>query len=185
MIRVGTDKRKLHSAEQLLSALVTLMDKKDFSEITVSDLQKESGVSRATFYRLFDNPQDVLDYKCRSLAVEIAEKYSRLSEDKKESFLLFTLRYWLEQHAFLEAVFKCGRGDILQNALFENYDFLRSNFHFESIIPIEMMDYLDSASMGILSSILLTWVKHGKKETAEELIEIFRGFGELMPLLLK
>ncbi len=182
MIRVGTDKRKIHSAELLLNGLIKCMETDDFTNINVSDLQKASGVSRATFYRLFDNTQDVLAYKCRMIATEIPKKYHTCSPECREIFLLFTLRYWLENHLFLEAIFMSGRADILQHALFENTDFFRSQFSLD-FISEGTLDYLASAAMGILSSILITWVRHGKKETPEQLIEVFIGFGEIAPML--
>lgn len=184
MIRVGTDKRKIHSAELLVNGLIQCMEEKDFTEINVSDLQKASGVSRATFYRLFDNIQDVLAYKCQVMAAEIPQKYTAISAEKKENFLLFTMRYWLNHHRFLEAIFVSGRADILQNALLENSDFLCTQLSFEAI-PLETKDYLASASMGILSSLLITWVRHGRKETPEQLIEIFNGFSEIAPILFR
>lgn len=183
MIRVGTDKRKIHSAELLVNGLIKCMEKKDFTEINVSDLQRASGVSRATFYRLFDNVQDILAYKCQAIALEIPKKYHDLPADRKEDFLSFTLHYWMEEHQFLEAVFKSNRADILQSALLKNSGFLYERFPLNTISE-EKMDYLAAASMGVLSSLLITWVKHGKKETSEQLIEIFRGFGEIMPVML-
>lgn len=183
MIKVGEDKRKKHSAEMLVNGLITCMETKDFTEINISDLQRASGVSRATFYRLFDDVQDVLAYQCQTMAAEIPEQYHVASVKNREGFLLFTLRYWLKQHRFLEAIFVSGRMDILQNALLENAAFLREEFPIEGIEP-DTMDYLMSASMSILSGLLLTWMKHGKKETPEQLIEIFKGFGEIAAVLL-
>lgn len=182
MIKVGADKRKKHSAELLVNGLITCMETKAFTEINISDLQRASGVSRATFYRLFDDVQDVLAYQCQTMAAEIPKQYHAVSVKNRESFLLFSLRYWLEQHRFLEAIFVSGRADILQNALLGNAAFLREEFPIEGITP-ETMDYLISASMSILSGLLLTWVKHGKKETPEQLIEIFKGFGEIAAVL--
>lgn len=183
MVRVGTDKRKIHSANLLVDGLIKCMEKKDFTEINVSDLQKASGVSRATFYRLFDNAQDILFYKCHEIAREIPQKYSEASKNNNESFLTFTLHYWMSQQQFLEAIFRSDRADILQSALLENSDFLRVQFSLDTISS-ENMDYLASVSMGILSSLLMTWIKHEKKETPEQLIEIFRGFGEIAPMML-
>ena len=182
MIRVGTDKRRIHSAELLLEGLVFCMEKKDFTQISISDLQKASGVSRATFYRLFDNVQDVLDYKCRAMAAELPARYRAAAVEQRESFLLFTLQYWMEQHRFLDAIFASGRTDILQNALLENDGLVQELF--SGIVPEgTAMEYIASASMGILSSILITWVRHEKRETPEQLVEIFQRFFQTAPAL--
>ena len=43
------------------------MRTKNFSEITITDLQKISSVSRTTFYRLFDKISDVLEFQCEKI----------------------------------------------------------------------------------------------------------------------
>lgn len=182
MIHVGTDKRRIRSAELLTDGLIHCMKQKDFTQISISDLQKASGVSRATFYRLFDNVQDILEYKCRSMASDIPARYTALPPEQRESFLLFTLRYWLAHHAFLEAIFQSSRADILQSALAENASFLKAQFPPQTFSEAQF-DYLASAAMGILSSLLVTWVAHGQKETPEQLIEVFQGFGKISGFL--
>lgn len=178
MIHVGTDKRQLRSAELLVEGLVKCMEFKEFGEISISDLHEASGVSRATFYRLFDNIQDVLSYKCKMIAAELPEQLKEGGQE--EGFLLFSLGYWMKQHKFLEAVYTSGRGDILQEALLEYSSFLKEYLPIESITRVQI-DYFLSASMGFLSNILLTWVKRGKKETAGDLLEMFYDLYKVMP----
>lgn len=182
MIHVGTDKRRLHSAQLLADALMQCMEEKDFTQITVSDLQRESGVSRATFYRLFDNVQDVLAYQCQEISDDLTVKYQKSGEDSEDSFLLFTLRYLFSHHKLLEAIFKVNRGDILQQALLRNLWFLKEQFPIKDV-PDEQFDYLFASSAGILGSILMVWVRHGQKETPEELLAIFRQISAASPLI--
>lgn len=183
MIRVKNDKRMQHSAQLLLDGLVKCMNEKHFTEISVSDLQKVSGVSRATFYRLFDNIQDVLEYQCDVLAITIQDAYIKLDPNSRENFILFSLRYWLDNSAFLDAVFSCGRMDILQNALIRHSEHLKEQFPLDDISDIQI-DYIIASSMGVLSSILNTWIKNEKKETADDLFEIFHNFSDIIPFLL-
>lgn len=183
MIKVKNDKRSHRSAELLLEGLVKCMMQKDFTEISVSDLQRTSGVSRATFYRMFDNVQDVLAYKCETLSNTIQSEYIKIKPEDRENFILFSLRYWLDNCAFLDAIFHCNRADILQKSLIMHADLLITEIHLRGISAAEL-DYLVSASMGILSSILMTWIKHAKKESAEELYSVFLKFGNIVPYLL-
>ena len=62
MYHIKNDKRCLRSAALIADALERLLDQKIFADISVSDLQRESGVGRSTFYRLFDNIDDVVTY---------------------------------------------------------------------------------------------------------------------------
>lgn len=181
MFHIKTDKRSQRSARLILEALVTCLKRKPFEEITVSDLQRESGVSRATFYRLFDNLFDVLAYQCEVLTAALVRKYR---EDAGETgFLPFSLAFWLENHMFLEAVFASGRGDILQSALRRHSDALLESFQLPAI-PADEMDYFTSTVTAILSSVLMVWVRHGKRESAGELHQTYsrmmRLTGELL-----
>jgi hypothetical protein len=44
----------------IFEALMTLMDEKPYSEITVSDIVEKAGIARQTFYRSYDNKDDVI-----------------------------------------------------------------------------------------------------------------------------
>ena len=54
MYHISKDKRALQSSELIYNGLLECIRKKPFDQITVSDLQKASGVARSTFYRAFD-----------------------------------------------------------------------------------------------------------------------------------
>lgn len=61
MYHISKDIRAQKSADYICEALMKCVKHKDFAEITVSDLNKKYGISRTTFYRLFDNTLDVLE----------------------------------------------------------------------------------------------------------------------------
>ena len=57
------DKRKeanLRVKKNITEALFALMDKKDFSNITVTDIIEEAKVARASFYRNYESKEDIL-----------------------------------------------------------------------------------------------------------------------------
>ncbi|MBP3869578.1 MAG: TetR/AcrR family transcriptional regulator [Faecalicoccus sp.] len=56
----GSNKTALTSQEQIADALLRLMSEKPFVEISVSELCKEAGISRQTFYTLFSYRENVV-----------------------------------------------------------------------------------------------------------------------------
>ncbi len=59
-----TDKRDLRIVKtegRLIEAFLKLKSDRPFSKVTVADLCKEAGVSRATFYNRFDSMDELLD----------------------------------------------------------------------------------------------------------------------------
>jgi AcrR family transcriptional regulator len=56
----GTNKTALQSQRQIADAMMALLGKKPFAQITVSELCKAAGISRQTFYTLFTSRENVM-----------------------------------------------------------------------------------------------------------------------------
>lgn len=59
----GDNKTALHSQKAMADALVRLLQRRSYPEITVSELCQESGISRQTFYILFQTKENVLRFE--------------------------------------------------------------------------------------------------------------------------
>ena len=55
------------AARDFRNALLKLMQQKDFSEITISELCKTAELSRSTFYRYYTNTNDVINDYFKSI----------------------------------------------------------------------------------------------------------------------
>lgn len=64
MYHIKQDKRAKASVELICKGLIDCLSKKNFADITISDIQRSSTVSRSTFYRNFDCLEDVLSLIC-------------------------------------------------------------------------------------------------------------------------
>lgn len=70
------DKRKIANQlvkDRLLSALIALMQYKDWSKITVTELIKDSGVARASFYRNFKSIEELVEYGLHQMTLSYHE----------------------------------------------------------------------------------------------------------------
>ena len=56
----GTNPTALQSQKMLINALLELMEKKEFSKISIKELCSTALVSRQTFYTLFDGKEEVI-----------------------------------------------------------------------------------------------------------------------------
>lgn len=56
----GRNKTALASQRQIAGAMMALIQEKPFAQITVSELCKEAGISRQTFYSLFTSRENVM-----------------------------------------------------------------------------------------------------------------------------
>ncbi len=81
MYHIKEDKRAKASVELICDGLKRCLKEKSFESVTISDIQRVSGVSRSTFYRNFDRMEDVLALMCDRVFEEaFASDYSNISE---------------------------------------------------------------------------------------------------------
>lgn len=174
MYRIKQDKRVLASAGKMKKGLLVCLKSKAFNDISVSDITRASGVCRATFYRIFDTPTDVLAYTCDSYAEklirEIKEKRGSMNRD---SFLRFILTNWMENAEVIEAIMKSGRYMVLNRSLQIVFNDIIS---FGNRFTEDEKDYIRSSLAAQFGSILFVWVQHGRKESAGFLLRLFRRF---------
>jgi AcrR family transcriptional regulator len=76
------DARRLELEDLLISAAERLMEQEyAFSDISIDDLAREAGVSRATFYRYFTDKGDLVERICQRLVDELVQRVSVLWGD--------------------------------------------------------------------------------------------------------
>lgn len=81
MYHIKEDKRAKASVELICDGLKRCLKEKSFESVTISDIQRVSGVSRSTFYRNFDRIEDVLALMCDRVFEEaFLSDYANISE---------------------------------------------------------------------------------------------------------
>ncbi len=153
MYHIKSDKRSLNSANRIYQSLRHCLFKKNLKDITITDIYNECGISRMTFYRLFDNINDVLDYKLNYFFIE----YNTLKAFENDK-LLFFFTYW-NKHRDLINILNKEAFSILIEAFNK-----KDNSTYNS--------YENYLKAGILASILTNWSIRNGKETPEEMKEI-------------
>lgn len=175
MYHIKEDKRCITSAQLITDGLNQCLTEKDFNKITVTDIQRKTGVSRATFYRLFDDMSDVLAFQCDQCFDTIYQTCLRNGFVSVPMLLNQFLLLWMEHIQLLETIMKINRSDIFFSCHMRHFEQLQQC----SLNP-DHQDYLDeyyvAISSGMMISILLVWLKRGKQETAEEIRGILRIF---------
>ncbi|HWR23274.1 MAG TPA: TetR/AcrR family transcriptional regulator [Feifaniaceae bacterium] len=115
-----TDKRTIENQrvkKAIEEALFALLKKKRFSEITVSDIVRESGVARASYYRNFDSKEAIIesymDRQRREVAhaISFTESFNDIFSEEK---LVAALEHYLRQRDDLLALYDNGFGTFLQ-----------------------------------------------------------------------
>ena len=140
--------------------------KKDLTKISISELVKRAGVSRAAFYRNYDSKEEILESVFKRTVHNIMEQLHHYD--------LKTDLYLVWVHLFREAR---KEARVIQLAL---------DYHLEKIFVQAMLEFLEKyhgKSKGVSSylhsfwssaivSVLLKWIKDGMKVPAEKIADL-------------
>lgn len=174
MYHLKEDLRAEKSAELLYEALTRCMEKKDFDKITISELSKESTVSRATFYRNFDEVLDILYWKCDRLFQSVLTAFVASEPDLKQNdeLISYVFSFWIEHTDILEVLINHGRIDIIYNSFLHNAVVVLEYLSNKLQLPEYNTPYFISTRVGIFVGVFQAWIDGGKKESVEDLMNI-------------
>lgn len=170
MYLISDDKRSKKSALLICYGLAECLKTKSFSDITITDIYRQSSVGRSTFYRLFDNTADVLAYQCNLLFQDTIQNFSdnSYSHSAKEYVLSF-MRTCLKYPQLIRAITDSNRIDLLYETHLKYSDIIKKALFADKNISDIQMDYILSLLTSSLTSILITWQEKHSTMTPEEL----------------
>ena len=175
MYHLKKDHRAEKSAELLFTGLIRELKNKPLAKITVSDITRTSTVSRATFYRNFDQLIDLLRWKCDLLFQQVINGY--LNENG-QNMLNYMFTFWVNNSDLLEILIDEKRTDIIYDSFMNNSKPILVQL--EKKYSLSDPDYFMAIRVGVLVGIFETWIKKGKKETAEQLVTILEKQNKLI-----
>ena len=180
MYHIKNDKRCLKSAARIGEAFRTILASKQLSEITVTDIQKASGVGRSTFYRLFDNIDDVLLY------VAEEEFHGLITLYKDLSWSGFTEHFIggiMSESRGLVNIASSGKTRLISKALRINLTQAAEtdNYEFDNLSR-----YMIAMFVGGCISLVTAWDENGREESIDELARLMQqafNYGKIEQIL--
>ena len=175
MYHIKNDQRAIRTSQMLYDALVVLMGQKKFEKIKVSDLIKEAGVGRATFYRHFDTIEDILrmrsDQTIDSLLTYLISYRQRHNIKDRWELLKPFLRYFYLDSTIVELLIQAERVHILQTSFYKRIEPIKQQLIKIGLLDVapEYIDYGVAIRVAVPISILTQWVKSGKQQAPDEL----------------
>lgn len=151
-----------------------------YDRITVSELQRETGIARTTFYRSFDTVSDILYWKCDSCFYEVLGSFQPQQFTDELALARHYFSYWMKHSDILERLIRISRLDIIYDCHKKNADILEKRFGAVPGLQENHGHYFMAVRTGFTISILTEWLRTGKKETADEIAEIMREQLEIL-----
>lgn len=166
-----TDRRMIKTKKALFSALGRLLKRNEFDRITVSDIVREAGVTRKTFYNHYqDKIGMVQDYQ-RELSEEIRLMTAGRREIGRDFFVeLFTLIG--KQDDLLAGLFSANGSPVVQDIMkgtMRQYCLEMTSDPDEDLVFLEYHAVMLS---NIIFGVVQHWLTTGKKTTPEETADI-------------
>lgn len=171
MYHISKDKRSAQSADLIYAGLRQCLEKKTFDQITVTDVQRASGVARTTIYRCFDNLSDVLYWRCDLCFGEALQSVASESPNELELMQGY-FSYWVEHSNILKLLIDIDRQDIIYACHMKKAEALAQSYG--ALPELDEIDarYFMAIRTGVTISVLKVWLDGGRKETSEELLAI-------------
>ena len=167
-------------------ALILLLEKKEYSFITVKEICEKAGVNRSTFYLHYETIDDLLSECIEYVGNKINKKFSNkvinkqvIKDSKLEDLLLITPEYLLPYLEFLKenkAIYKIAYSQ--PNVFKEQYvvNHLHKNI-FEPIlnrflVPKNEQKYMMSFYLSGMGALMIEWIKNDCKEENQTILNI-------------
>lgn len=153
--------------ESIETALIQLMKKKPFGEITISEIVKKAGVSRVSYYRNYYYKEDVLFAKMDKIAAEWKESAEKISNDVGEQ----VIELFERERPILGVIYKNGLEHLM-------YKLIRKYCGLEEKIDNNVSAYFLSMFAGLFFGWCDEWVKRGMQETPEQIKALLKQWEE-------
>ena len=181
MYHIKSDKRSQATAAEIVRGLEICLKTKALKAITVSDIHRVTGISRATFYRLFDTPEDVLHYQLARMAEATLRQEDEDWAQSPDKLLEATIALGMQNNDFMKAVVANGRFDLLYLYTEQNFRLLDEK---RAILPKNMepiqREYLLSQLAMSMVAILITWSRNGRKESPAEVVHFVKKYAQVL-----
>ena len=107
MQKSGKPNRQVQRTKSwIFEAVMLLMEEKPYDKITVSDITEKAGVARQTFYRNYNDKDDVIfDYLMHTFSTELLNTEKPGKNDKQDTIVLvFDHKYMIEHQKNLKKI---------------------------------------------------------------------------------
>lgn len=174
MYHISNDKRAAQSAQLIYDGLLQCLEKKPFDQITVTDVQKASGVARTTIYRCFDNLSDILYWRCDIAFREALHSVRPMDAPSESELMRGYFVYWMEHGDILKLLIDINRQDIIYACHMKNAKALEQSYGKLPWMDETYARYFMAIRTGVTISVLKAWLDGGRRETTDELLNILK-----------
>ena len=167
MYRQCTTEKSSLQQRKFEQCMLDAMLKYDYDDISISRLCRDAGLSRKTFYRLFDNKSDVI-FALVDHAFLDSESFVP-SPDVKPGGLHHFFAFWKEQKPLLDALNKNGITSFLMDRAAEFI--LREDNDLAHVLGADLENGYEILrfNLSAIFSLMISWYNSGYQKSIDEM----------------
>lgn len=162
-MNVKNNKRRRESVEKIERAFVQMLQEKELNQISVTDICKETGLNRSTFYANFLDVYDLAD----KLREKLEKDFDSQFQDENARSAARMFRHIYENQLFYKTYFKLGYDQSHQVSVFDSS-------RAESDFKGQHIKYHIEFFRNGINAIIKMWLANGCPETPEEMEQILK-----------
>lgn len=163
-------KREGMVADYITEALLALMKKKDYHDISITEVCEKAGATRMSFYRNFESMEDILVKWITKITNEFIERTAISYEnDSTRDYFIKLLTHMKEQQWFCEALYRAG----LIHLVKDEFDRV-----FQRVYAGRYDEYKSYFVAGGIYNVFLLWLVKGCRESPEGMADKLAGMLE-------
>lgn len=167
----GHQKQREQSARMIENALFRLMEKKPYTQITVSEITRKAEISRRTFYRLYRKKDDILHCYLEKLCQRYQDEVPSLDRYDISQISQEYFSFWYQYKDFLLLMYRQGLGERVCSEINRAaLSVIQSRIKVGEYRDCEEIRYFADYSTGGFTQLLWRYIEQGMKKKPEEYV---------------
>ena len=151
------------SKELIMRGFFSLLNEKEYSKISMTEIAEVSMVTRMTLYRHFKNKEDIVKFLITDLVQSIQTKFSKM-EQKSIATIIYVRNIEIYNNEYLKiAISNKDIESLIREVKISSRKMLSEYFGVYNIND----DYLYSFIVGGIEAITTKWILGGMKESPD------------------
>ena len=164
-MNMNNEQKNTYVKKQILTALLELLKEKPLSDISVSELTSKAEIGRVSFYRNYQNKEDILKDESDRLIKEWGRLYESNPESTPESLFPSLFDFYRDHREFYTILYNAGMSSIMMETIIGTIQILPEMPNLEA--------YMKSFWAYGIYGWMLEWIKRGMQEGGKELKILF------------
>ncbi len=163
-------KREALAESYIMEALLDLMKKKEYREISITEICERAGVTRMSFYRNFDSREDILKkWITRVTDRFLQESAISFNDDPAEEYFI---KLFTHMEKYKDICLAMYRADLI-HIVKEQFDRVFLMIHRD-----EFDEYKSYFLSGGVYNVFLLWLIRGCRESPQEMAQRMNDYSE-------